>query len=92
MICPACSGEGTCVNPNIDGNGLSADDFHDDPDFAEAYMEGVYDVRCAACDGGGKILRSHMRTLRQNAADRRLAAREDGDFEGYCLAGDYRFG
>lgn len=89
-ICPACHGEGTCVNPNIDSNGLSAEDFADDPDFAEAYMGGAYDVNCGACGGSGKILATHMATLREHAADRVLAAREDGNWEGGL--GDYRYG
>jgi hypothetical protein len=89
---PCLRGEGTCVNPNIDANGLTAEDFAEDPDFAEDYFGGVYDVRCAACGGSGKIKQSHMATLRQHAADRRLAAMEDGDWEGVSYASDYRFG
>lgn len=92
IICPACKGEGTCVNPNIDANGLTAEDFAEDPDFAESYMDGLYDVTCGACGGRGSIRQSHMETLRQHAEDRRLAAREDGDYEAYSIAGDYRFG
>ena len=92
IICPACEGEGTCVNPNIDSNGLTAEDFAEDPDFADDYMSGVYDVSCAACHGSGKIRKSHIETLRQNAADRRLAAMEDGNFEEYQGAGDWRYG
>lgn len=89
-ICPACQGEGHGVNPNIDSNGLSADDFNDDPEFAEDYASGAYDVSCAACGGSGKILSSHVATLRQHAADRRLAAMEDGqDPSGL---GDFRYG
>ena len=50
-VCPTCDGKGTRVNPNIDGNGLSQEDFDDDPDFREDYMAGVYDVQCDHCDG-----------------------------------------
>ena len=32
MICPICKGEGSYVNP-IDSNGLTGEDFADDPDF-----------------------------------------------------------
>lgn len=92
IICPACDGEGTCVNPNIDANGLTAEDFAEDPDFSENYMSGLYDVTCGACHGRGSIRRSHMKTLAQHADDRRLAAREDGDWEAYSMAGDYRYG
>ena len=90
VICPGCSGEGTCVNPSIDCNGLTQEDFDEDPDFAENYFGGLYDVSCAACEGTGKIRRSHLATLRERAADRRLAAMEAG--ESPSGLGDYRFG
>lgn len=54
-VCPRCAGEGSHVNPSIDGNGLSAEDFADDPDFAEDYMSGVYDVICEQCSGSRVI-------------------------------------
>ena len=50
-LCDLCHGKGTHVNPSIDSHGLSADDFVEDPDFAEAYFSGGYDVRCALCHG-----------------------------------------
>lgn len=50
-VCPRCDGTGTIVNPAIDGNGLSAEDFAEDPDFKEQYLSGFYDVRCPDCDG-----------------------------------------
>lgn len=50
-VCPICEGEGKIVNRSIDGNGISADEFYDDPDFAEDYMSGVYDVTCDECNG-----------------------------------------
>ena len=92
MICPGCGGDGTCVNPAIDAGGLSASEMHDDPDFFEAYMGGVYDQPCAACGGSGKIKTERMEELQENAADRRLAAMENGDPEAYYGAGDYRWG
>lgn len=92
LICTVCDGDGTTVNPAIDGNGLSAEDFHEDPDFAEDYMSGVYDISCRACGGSGKLKQSRLDELARNAADRRLAAREDGDYEAYCHASDYRYG
>jgi hypothetical protein len=56
QICPNCYGEGTHVNRNIDGNGISPEEFAEDPDFAEAYFSGVYDVGCEECKREGKIL------------------------------------
>lgn len=50
-VCETCNGRGKHVNPAIDGHGLSAEDFNDDPDFAEDYCRGFYDVPCAECDG-----------------------------------------
>jgi hypothetical protein len=50
-VCETCNGKGSRVNPAIDGHGLTAEDFEDDPDFREDYMRGAYDVRCDECDG-----------------------------------------
>lgn len=50
-VCSTCDGKGTHVNPSIDCNGLGAEDFDGDPDFAEEYTSGAYDVSCAACHG-----------------------------------------
>ena len=50
-VCPLCNGEGKHVNPSIDCNGLTAEDFDEDPDFAEDYMSGMYDVQCRQCGG-----------------------------------------
>lgn len=50
-VCGTCEGRGTHVNPNIDGNGLTAEDFAEDPDFEEAYFRGDYDVTCKTCHG-----------------------------------------
>lgn len=92
IICVVCDGEGSTVNPSIDGNGLTREDFDDDPDFAEEYMAGTYDIACRACGGSGKMLHTAPARLAEAAADRRLRAQEDGDFEGYCHANDYRYG
>lgn len=50
-VCPRCDGCGSHVNPAIDGNGLSREDFDQDPDFEEDYFAGVYDVPCEECRG-----------------------------------------
>ena len=93
ITCPACNGEGTCVNPNIDDRGLCADDFIcEDPDFTEDYLNGVYDIQCNACNGSGKITTKQYEALQQAADDRRLAALENGDYDAYSGAGDYRHG
>lgn len=51
QVCETCRGRGKHVNPSIDANGLTREDFHDDPDFAEAYFSGQYDVTCYDCNG-----------------------------------------
>lgn len=51
IVCPTCSGKGHHVNPSIDANGLSSDDFDADPDFREDYFGGAYDVQCYECGG-----------------------------------------
>jgi len=50
-VCPLCNGHGTVVNPGIDAGGLTREDFQNDPDFAEEYFSGKYDVTCPQCDG-----------------------------------------
>lgn len=55
-VCGRCHGEGTHVNPNIDGNGLTREDFAEDPDFEEAYFAGRYDVTCEECKGERVVL------------------------------------
>jgi hypothetical protein len=50
-VCGTCEGRGSHVNPSIDCNGLSAEDFAEDPDFAEEYMSGRFDVTCYGCNG-----------------------------------------
>ena len=54
-LCPACEGSGTMVNPSIDCDGISVDEFDQDPEFAESYFSGVYDENCSTCDGEKRI-------------------------------------
>ncbi len=56
VVCPVCAGEGSRVNPAIDGNGLTAEDFAEDPDFEEGYRRGDYDIQCDRCNGAGLVL------------------------------------
>lgn len=50
-ICDRCHGNGTHVNPAVDG--WSRNDEWVDDDFVEGYFEGRYDVRCEeGCDNG----------------------------------------
>ena len=54
-VCPTCNGEGKHTNPSIDCDGLSREDFDEDPDFAEAYFAGAYDVPCYECGGRSTV-------------------------------------
>ena len=92
IVCPVCGGKGTTVNPNIDAHGLTREDFDDDPDFAEDYNSGMYDQVCACCDGKRVVTQKRMAEIEEHAAERRMVARENGDWESYSVANDYRFG
>lgn len=50
-VCDLCRGRGTHVNPSIDSGGISAEMFHDDPDFYADYRSGVFDQQCNQCAG-----------------------------------------
>lgn len=50
-VCGQCKGKGVRVNPSIDSEGLTFEDFQNDPDFEESYFSGVYDIKCDHCDG-----------------------------------------
>ena len=54
-VCPTCEGRGKHVNPGIDAHGLTQDDFNDDPEFAESYFSGRYDVVCYECKGNNVV-------------------------------------
>lgn len=53
-VCHTCRGEGKHVHPDIDGNGISMEEWNGpnwDDDEREAYMSGRYDVICYECGG-----------------------------------------
>lgn len=50
IVCPRCRGTGV-HDPAGFSQGFSSDDFAEDPDFAEAYFRGRYDVQCEKCHG-----------------------------------------
>ena len=54
-VCDLCDGTGKVVNPSIDAGGLTQDDFDRDPDFAEEYFSGAYDIGCGQCNGSNVI-------------------------------------
>jgi RecJ-like exonuclease len=50
-VCPICQGNGSHVNSTIDSHGIGQEEFDADPDFAESYFSGQYDVPCNECKG-----------------------------------------
>ena len=75
-VCPVCDGKGSHVNPSIDCNGLTGEDFAEDPDFAEDYFSGRYDQPCNRCGG-----RTTVRVVNRDACEARLLALFDADIE-----------
>jgi hypothetical protein len=55
-VCDSCGGRGQYVNPAIDADGLTSEDFEEaGDDFRHDYFAGHYDVRCEEC-GGEKVV------------------------------------
>lgn len=84
-VCPCCRGKGKTVNPAIDGHGISPEEFAEDPDFAEQYRNGLFDITCPECDGmrvqlvptedGANELRLHCRDYFEGLAATRAEQR-----------------
>ena len=53
IICERCRGHGMVDHPAF-SNGITSSEWADewDEDSREAYLAGVYDVPCKACEGG----------------------------------------
>lgn len=51
IVCDRCGGNGKHVNPAVDACGITPEEFDRDPDFAESYFNGTYDVTCEKCAG-----------------------------------------
>lgn len=89
-ICGRCEGNGKHVNPSIDENGISADEWNNEwhDDEKEAYFAGRYDVQCNECKGAGKLL-----VVDEESAERRDPAllkayfvmlREEAEYRRMC--------
>lgn len=87
-VCDICNGKGQHVNPSIDCHGLTSDDFAEDPDFAEGYFSGRYDVACYCCHGQRvmPVVDEDRLTPEQKKALERLndKQRADAEFESEC--------
>ena len=52
VVCPRCNGRGRHVNPSIDGDGFTGEEWAEmDEDFKESYRNGYFDVICSVCNG-----------------------------------------
>lgn len=78
-ICGTCQGKGTHVNPSIDSHGLTAEDFAEDPDFAENYLDGTYDQICNECGGKRVVPEPEIidERLQEQIEEKRIVFRED---------------
>jgi hypothetical protein len=86
-VCSTCEGRGKHVNPSIDSNGISAEDFDEDPDFRESYFSGVYDVTCYGCKGQRVVLDVDWDNV-EPAIQKRIDAKleEEAQYEAECAA------
>jgi hypothetical protein len=88
-VCPRCGGKGQHSNPAIDGNGLTREDFDQDPDFERDYLSGVYGVTCRTCKGHRVVTQAALDQHKRDIDDLRVAAAESGDWELYGTASAY---
>jgi len=80
-VCNRCQGKGKHVNPNVDGHGISPEEFAEDPDFKEAYFSGAYDVTCYECKG--------KRVVSEPDLDR-WSDEAKAEWKSYCI-NDYEY-
>lgn len=91
-VCPVCDGSGKHVNPSIDCGGISQQEFEDDPDFAESYRRGDYDVQCTRCDGKRVVLAIDESRTNQDTIAFLQAEIEEGREYDHQLAMEIRYG
>ena len=87
-ICPHCRGEGSYVNPSIDGNGITESEMAElGDDFWEDYFSGTYDVRCEMCHGNRVIPKEDLQQVtdafQQRNDDAQIAMAEQGIHRGH---------
>ncbi len=97
IVCPECAGEGKYVNPAVDGNGISGEEFYSEwsEEDRENYMSGVYDVVCKECKGNKVIPEIDEENLsEEEEKDLKLFRqwqKEEEDYQRMC-ADERRFG
>ena len=78
-VCSRCQGRGTHVNPNIDGHGISEDEWNGpdwDEDSRQTYLSGGYDVTCEECRGLRVVLVVDESRCDKSLLERYLRARD----------------
>lgn len=84
VVCPACRGKGTHVNPAIDSHGITSDEMYEmGDDFRDDYLSGRYDVRCEYC-GGNNVVEE----ISDTATDEEKAAWESWQRDAYEYAAE----
>lgn len=70
-VCGRCMGKGSHVNPAIDGNGITMEEWHNEwsHEEQEAYMSGRYDVGCYECHGNRVVPVADEKTASQEQLD-----------------------
>lgn len=91
-VCDTCDGKGKHVNPSIDSNGLSAEDFAEDPDFAENYFGGMYDVTCYGCEGKRVVPKPDFDSMNNDIKNRLNEHFKDLAMEARERAAEIRYG
>jgi RecJ-like exonuclease len=92
-VCDRCRGNGKHVNPAIDGDGITSEEFDRDWDdeSKEAYFAGDYDVLCEECDGKRVILVINEAECKRQGLEADLAAyyenrRDEASYRAECAA------
>lgn len=87
VVCPVCEGEGKHANPAIDCGGLVRDELDYDPDFAEDYFGGMYDVTCNRCEGRRVVHEVDWNRLTpEQSEEYERQLREEAEYQALCRA------
>ena len=86
-VCGTCNGKGTHVDPSIDCNGLTAEDFYEDPEFEYEYISGAYDQQCNECGGRTTVPMIDMERLNdtQKEALALLEREQDAEADSHAM-------
>lgn len=90
VVCSRCEGHGKHVNPNIDGNGITADEWNGpdwDDESREMYMSGGYDVRCEECAGERVVIVANLDLISDDLRKRyEKHLEEEAQYRAECAA------